>query len=454
MLPSCDPTTHVNVSIAKSPPDSIIDDQQPPPPASLPFIDLHQLTTVHTDATPSALALTALLMDETALEHPDGNCPDETLSQTDNPMSQSDSNSSCLTQTLNEGSEMGSQDQASSESSDEIQCYQSTVDAVSNLVISVVVACSTQKGIQALEMPVFPQAVRGWPNIDDQGFNLEAQSYQLSLCFKIITRRWLEKQQTGQDDAKGAAKHDLVKLSIQGIESSRITHKERLGQDWCILNGARQLGIFLPAADGGKLYMGCVGSNGCQVSQYVGNDVYAPILESNEGPCVTCFIVKGRPTALLQYDIGLTPNTSSHFVKITENPLTCKISPSLVATPGNEPFQKNENPLLDQPGIVGYRVKKLNLAVYWCFQPTGLSLWIAHLSALKPPKPSRMGMLNDEQNLRYEPLPTFASNSTVWLPLENGIEWLYVQFECKHLLELENFSPSKYFTMAGHNLEE
>ncbi|KAK0460478.1 uncharacterized protein EV420DRAFT_1641022 [Desarmillaria tabescens] len=655
---SCQPSADVEAHTAQSKPAAITHDKTSPDTAPPLFIDLHQylyklhrqlvstsskarepiqkpmvptpsiqsVTTMPLDFTPPVLTPTTPLIDEIPLEDPDGGSDETSATQTsgleegfsDDQMSESsEEDSSCTETSLSDQQEETDSDESdSSESDDELQRYQSNAEPASDSVISVVVSRSTQEGIQALAMPIFPRGIKilhgqtyirlqqvldfvalakwsipaplsdeefvaihlttaslshphnrliawGWANLDDATFNLEACShpdgslpvwvpvqriyetagYQLSLCFKIFSRRWLEKQRVRRDHAKIAfigpemydsgwfilplqqtdaelrvvPPHSITKSKFHDIQSDEITHhKLNLSPDWCIENGicylsglwvlrglssvvppsddTHQLGVFLPGVNGRKLYLGCIDSKGCRLPQYAWKNVDVPVNETDEGPCVACFIVKGRPTALLKYDIGLTQTISSHFQKITEDLPAWVISPHLVASLNSQPLRTscihlcqlldqvyNKNHIFEawlcwiqDNKIVSYCIPVL--PSHWTFlgghfyvSMHHIISWTSHSSALKLPTPLTdhpvmmtalkvdknrqefvfigMGTFDDDQILRFEPPPRFRKNSTVWLPLDDDEQHslLYMQFQCKPLSEFENLRPREYF---------
>ncbi|PBL01431.1 hypothetical protein ARMGADRAFT_1073714 [Armillaria gallica] len=367
--------------------------------------------------------------------------------------------------------------------------------------------------------------------------------HQLGLCFKICNRNWVEQQQPRDGHAEiayiGPEKTDRgwfilpslrtegenhavppesvqkspwkASISIIDHRVNRMTHvSSRMPPEWCIKKGvcyfkgflilraiktalpppeeSQQLGVFLPGAGGRKLYLGFVDVNGCHLSQYAWR-VLVPIT----APQVACFVVMGRPEALLKYDTGLTDPPQSHLVRQQTKEVTWVIPPQLLPSIQRDDLyacRKDLPQLLDPsynkslihevtmrlvhqdtahhysmpvlPGhwmiIDGTYFVSMHHLIDWTAHserlklPSPLSDQGVHLAALKVDDTSfdwvfvGVGTPRSEGALQFQPPAKFRQDATVWIPLHYDDNFFqYFSFHPETLSHLETLSPGKHF---------
>ncbi|PBK61850.1 hypothetical protein ARMSODRAFT_1025391 [Armillaria solidipes] len=371
--------------------------------------------------------------------------------------------------------------------------------------------------------------------------------HQLGLCFKIWNRNWVDQQQPRDDHAeiayigpektdrgwfilpsprtdgeKRAVPPESVKKSVWQAtvciidnRSDTITRlSSRMPPEWYIKDGvcyfkgflilravqvavpppeeSQQLGVFLPGAAGEKLYLGFVDVNDCHLPQHAWR-VHVPVTILGGAPQMTCFVVMGRPEALLKYDTGLTDTPPSHLVRQQTKEVRWSIPPQLLASIQCDdlyPCRKELPQLLD----ASYDKSLIHeVTMCWVQQDAGhyytmpvllghwmimdgtyyvsmhhLIDWTAHSERLKLPSLLSdqgvhiaalkvdgtkfewvfvgMGTRRSEGVLQFQPPAKFTQDATVWVTLH--YEDNFFQYFCFHpepLSHMETLSSREHF---------
>ncbi|KAK0222261.1 hypothetical protein IW262DRAFT_1296832 [Armillaria fumosa] len=381
---------------------------------------------------------------EAAFDDPDRNSHLEEGS-TDEPMSESGGEGSGGTQTSpsdEDHKDAGPQDEASSDSSDEMLRYEHTADAVSNSVISDEELVAIHLTTASLSHPHDRLIGWGGPNLDDKVFDLETQPDPDGRLPVWVPIQRISAPGGYQDGLQSSGqdvmmlRYGIVLVAIAVLTGLQIAFLG-LGHasSWFILP-SQQTNAGLqrapsPSVTKGKLHEG----KRCRLPQYALAGVNILVLEGDEGPCITCLIVKAKPGALCQYDIGLTATTSSHLQRIVEDPPKWVISPCLVASLDGSHILDSQ--LLDPVyrtdhileawlcWIQGNKIESYCILVlpgYWTFLRGHFYVLMHHIGWGR----SMMSETSDSSLRQYR---------------------LYMQFERKHLAKIKKLTPRKYFAL-------